>query len=293
MTQIRIAYLLLVHKCPEQVNMFIEQLLRHGCCDVYIHIDSKNLEMRDSIKKDKHVFICSEYDVKWGSFEIIKAAIKLMRIVQASSVQYSHIYFGSGQDLIIKKGIYEFLKLNPENIFLKIVGKVDDSKRESARYRILWPKNLMIRNDMHPYRFVRIAMQLLCRCGIVIRPNKKRLKDNINFYEGRTWFIVPIEVMNYLLEYIDSNSLYVDFWEESLASDLMFFQTIIMNSSFACKVKDELMYVNFGKTFRTMNHPLTITMNNIDEIEKNNFFYARKFELNKDKNVIKYFKDKI
>ena len=38
MSQIRIAYLLVAHKCPEQVNLFINQLLNYGDCDVYVHV---------------------------------------------------------------------------------------------------------------------------------------------------------------------------------------------------------------------------------------------------------------
>lgn len=41
MTNVKIAYLLVAHKNPEQVNMFINQLLQYGACDVYVHVDKK------------------------------------------------------------------------------------------------------------------------------------------------------------------------------------------------------------------------------------------------------------
>ena len=69
----------------------------------------------------------------------------------------------------------------------------------------------------------------------------------------------------------------------------MFFQTIIMNSQYANNVCDELMYVNFGKTFSTMNHPLTITMEDVASIEKSNCFCARKFEYLTNRDVIDYY----
>lgn len=292
MSEIRIAYLLVAHKCSEQVNMFIKQLLAYGDCDVYVHVDKKNPELLNDIIESPRVYKYSVYDVRWGSFEIVKSALYLMRMAIESGKIYSHIYFGSGQDLLVKKGLYEYLQLNSNKIFLRIVGEIKNTNRESARYRVCWPHKLMIRNDLHPYRFLRIFIQLLCKIGIVIKKNKKVLNKKVRFYEGRTWFIAPYEVIEYIINYVNENPDYIDYWEDSLASDLMFFQTIIMNSSFAKNVEDELMYVNFGKTFGTMNHPLTITMHDLNKINNGNYYFARKFELGESKDIIAYYINK-
>ena len=288
MRDIKIVYLLVAHKCPEQVNMFIGQLLNYGDCDVYVHVDKKNPDLFNQIIESPRVFKCSVYDVRWGSFEIVKAAIELMKMVKNSGINYTHMYFGSGQDLLVKKGLYDYLSGHKKSVFLHIVDEISNSNRASARYRICWPRKLMIRNDLHPYRFIRIAMQMLCKFGIVITPNKKTLNKKVRFYQGRTWFIAPIEVLQYIVDYVENNPDYVDFWEDSLASDLMFFQTIIMNSPYADDVEDELMYVKFGETFSTMNHPLTVTMQDIETIKNGNYFCARKFEYEK-LDVIKYY----
>lgn len=285
----RIAYLIIVHKLPEQINKLIKQLINYGECDIYIHIDKKNINIANEINQNENVFIYSQYHVRWGSFEIIKAAIFLMRKAIESRNKYSHIYFGSGQDLIIKDGLYDFLAENRENIFMKIHGEITNKNRASARYRIKWPQKLMIRNDWHIYRLIRILIQMLCVLGIRIYPNNKTYNANIRYYHGRTWFIAPFSVIDYIISFIDNNPDFVDFWNDSLASDLMFFQTIIMNSDYANKVKDELMYVKFGKTFGTMNHPLIICQKNIKEIEKSGFYFARKFDWNVDNKVIEYF----
>lgn len=291
MKEIRIAYLLLAHKCPEQINMFIKQLLNYGDCDIYLHIDKKAKNIIPEIEKSENIFIISEYSVSWGSFEIPKAALSLMKLAAASGRKYTHYYFGSCQDLLVKKGMYEFLASNPNNIFLRIHGPVKDKSRASARYKVCWPKKLMIRNDWHPYRFVRVAIQYLCQAGIVCRKNEVKISKDIVFFEGRTWFIAPNAIIEYILDYIENNPEFIKFWEKSLASDLMFFQTIIMNSEYKDFVKDELMYVNFGKTFGTMNHPLNITIQDNEKIEAGNYFCARKFEYN-DIDTIKYYLEK-
>ncbi len=279
---IKTAYLLVVHKNPDLVNEFIAQLLQNGDCDIYIHIDKKNESISKDIVRNEHVFVCSEYEVRWGSFEIVKAAIELMRAANAADKGYTHFYFGSGQDLLVKKGLYGHLADNPEKIFMQIYREVTKRDRASARYRIRWPRKYMIRNDRHFYRFVRIWMQMLCKIGIVCHPNRIELNNPVKFYTGSTWFIAPIEVMRYILDYIDDNPDYCMFWEDSLASDLMFFQTIVMNSPYACNVTDGLMYVRWGETFATRNHPQDVTIEDDKYIEAGNYFCARKFDCNRE-----------
>ena len=287
--KIKIAYLLLVHKDPVQVNLFIRQILQYGDADIYIHLDTKNKKIAGSILTDERVKIFSRYDVRWGSFAIVQAGIFLMDRALHSGADYSHIYFGSGQDLIVRKGLYEYLQAYPEKIFIRISKKVTDADRAAARYLIAWPGWLMVRNDYHVYRLIRIVMQVLCACHVNIRPSARKLQHPVTMYEGRTWFICPVKAAAFILDYINANQDFVSYWKDSLASDLMFFQTIIMNSGYAPDVEDELMYVRFGKTFGTMNHPVIISRKDLKEIRQGNYFFARKFDYHTDRDLIRYF----
>lgn len=284
---VRIAYILLVHHLPEQANTFIRQLLDYGDCDIYVHIDKKNRRIADDIVKDERVFLSSKYEIRWGSFEIVAAAIELMRQVVRSGKEYTHVYYGSGQDLLVKRGLYEYLGRYPDKVFMDVFSEITDRDRDSARYRVRWSRRLMVREDWHPYRFIRIAMQLLCKFGVVLYPNKVRL-EHMRMYWGTTWFIAPAEVIQYICSYLDSHPEYIRFWKDSLAPDLMFFHTIIMNSEYRDKVRDGLMYVNPGKTFGTNNHPISINKKDIELIEDKVCFCARKFDFG-DKEMIDYY----
>ncbi len=291
MGNIKIAYLLLVHNCPEQVNKFVEQIVNYGDADVYIHVDKKNKSMSEHITKSSKIHVYSEYDVSWASFEIVRAAYFLISKSIESGVNYSHIYFGSGQDLLVKRGLYEYLANKPNKIFMKMYGEITNKDRQSARYRVRWPKWLMVRDDWSIQRIVRIIIQLLCTVGIVVFPNKTLLDKKVKFFYGGTWFIAPFDVAVYINDYINNHPDFVEFWESSLASDLMFFQTIIMNSKYKDYVEDELMYVRFGKSFGTMNHPMDITVDDDIRIEEGDYYCARKFNY-KDKYSIDYYINK-
>lgn len=290
MMKIKIAYVLLAHKNPKQINLFVQQLLKYGDCEIYIHIDKKSENIISQIKENKKVHVYSIFDVRWGSFEIIEATLYLMRIMLNSGNIYSHVYFGSGQDLLVKKGLYEYLEEYPDNIFLKIEKEIKKNDLLTGCYKVKWPKELMVRDDWRIKRFIRIFIECMNRMGITFFPNKRKIDSNIKIYMGRTWFIAPVKVISYIVCFLENNKSFMDYWKDSLASDLMFFQTIIMNSPFKYKVTDELMYVNFGKTFGTKNHPLTITEKDISKIQEGNYYCARKFEI-KESKVIKYFVD--
>lgn len=284
---IRLAYMLLCHKDATQINGFVKQLLSYGDCDIYIHVDKKNEKLVEEIEQNEHVFCYSEYKVEWGSFEIVQAAIFLMQKIRESGKEYSHVYFGSGQDLIVRRGLYEHLLSHGETkAFIRINREVKKRDRQASRFLIRWPKRLLVRNNLHPYRFIRILIQLLCKMGIRLFPNKRKLENPVKFYWGGTWFVITQDMMEYILDYCDSHPDYVDYWRDSLASDLMFFQTIIMNSPHKEQVENELIFVQFGKSFKTKNHPVTVTESDVKTIEESGKFFARKFEPSVDTAVI-------
>ncbi|MCI9533521.1 MAG: hypothetical protein HFG53_01755 [Lachnospiraceae bacterium] len=287
--QIKVAYLLLVHNNPKQLNIFINQLLNNGDCDIYIHIDRKNREIEKEIVQNSHIHIYSIYEVKWGSFEIIKASIYLMRKAIKSNIQYTHFYFGSGQDLLVKKGLYKYLSDHPKDIFINVYNEVNDMSRIGARYRVCWPKILMKRNDVHIYRLIRFIIQILCSIGIVMFPNRHKLRKGIRIYTGSTWFLGTYDLLCYIIQYLDNNCYYMDFWKNSLASDLMFFHTIIMNSEYSTNIVGDIVYKKWGATLKSRNHPVIIEMKNIKEIEESDFYFARKFDMSVDYNVISYY----
>lgn len=118
--EVKVAYLLLAHNKPEQLNLFIRQLKAYGDCDIYIHVDKKNQSMIDSIEKDTGVYLISKYEVSWASFSMIEATIELMQAVVNSRKRYSHVYYGSGDDLLVKNGMYEYLAEHPHSVFMNL-----------------------------------------------------------------------------------------------------------------------------------------------------------------------------
>jgi hypothetical protein len=270
--------------------MFIKQIQNYGDADIYIHVDKKNSKMVNEIKKSEHVFVISEYEVRWASFEMMAATISLMKLILQSGNDYTHIYYGSGNDLLVRRGLYKYLSNHPDDLFMKIECKMDDSKPDSSRYRVKWPRKLMVRENWHPYRFIRGILHRLCSVGIIPLKNGHHLDEKITIYRGSQWFIVPYEVIEFFVSYISDNPDYLEFWKDVLAPDEFIFQTLAMNSRYKDKVKPSLMYIDVVDTLKAHNHPKTITMDDIKKIdEAETCFAARKFDLNEDEEVIRYY----
>lgn len=145
-----------------------------------------------------------------------------------------------------------------------------------------------MRNDWHPYRIIRWMYHILFRLGIVLHENKRYIEFE-KIYRGSQWFIVPFEVIEQCIKYIDDTPSYLEYWKEALAPDEFLFQTLIMNSEYASKVQQPVIYINFEHTLMKHNHPTTITVNDFKTIEESGCFYARKFDMSFDAEAVQHY----
>ena len=79
------AIIILVHQLPEQVNIFLNQLLKATDMDIYIHINKRCDSLREQLLKDERIIIPSDnVEITWGSDEILKAILLMFRHIQES-----------------------------------------------------------------------------------------------------------------------------------------------------------------------------------------------------------------
>jgi hypothetical protein len=186
----KIAYLILAHKNPQQLSRLISRLNKDG---VYfsIHISLTASVPLDEFKKqigssfpdsNNIRFIDERYRGTWGSSDLIKTSIALIRSVLKFEVD--SLVLISGQDYPIKrsKDFYELLAANKGKIFMEY-KEVD------------WPKNKI--NRMNSYFFPEIFNfgkelnpPILSRLITRILPRRKFV-EGMKLYTGRYWCILP------------------------------------------------------------------------------------------------------
>lgn len=295
-SDISIAYMLLVHKNPDQVNKFIEQIIKHEHSDVYVHIDKKSVHfMIDKIMKHPRVYILQDsVSGSWGDISLVDATIKLINAVVDSERKYEFLCLRSGQDMIVKEGYEKYLTENKERNFIT-VSKIDKSNSYAACVNIRWPKcTRRLYDNMHPFRLLRSLLKYMYYYGFNLFPNKNKLPESFSIYDGSQWFTISMSFGKYIINYLHKNQWYYDAFKDALVPDTCFFQTLIKNSPFSNTVINiNHVYMRWGSTIKDNNHPVTLTTDDINGIEATDNYFARKFDENVDNEVIKYFYNKV
>ncbi|WP_147533184.1 beta-1,6-N-acetylglucosaminyltransferase [Bacillus marasmi] len=290
----RTAYILQIHKNPDQVNRFIKQLITTEHADVFVHIDKKNTKIiSGKIMKHPQVKILPiSINCEWGDISQVDTTILLLREVLASKNDYDFVALRSGQDLIVKEGFKQFLTENTDRIFLHY-KKVSDENL--GFMKINWPSFARKRyTSKHPIRVYRRVLLNCYKRGINLAPNHNHWPKDYSFYKGSQWFTIPFPVAKYMIDFIDKNPWYYRFFEKTLVPDESFFHTLILNSPYKANVVNtNLMFLKWGETLSERNSPQNLTNEDVSLIEASNEFFARKFDEAIDGNVIEYFIKKV
>lgn len=76
----KVAFLMQCHKNPKQINLLLKAL-NHPQVDVFIHVDSKNENIRENIEKIDGVYLLPKkdcVDVQWAQFSQVQATLNLL-----------------------------------------------------------------------------------------------------------------------------------------------------------------------------------------------------------------------
>ena len=288
----RKAYLLLVHKNPEQFNLLIKQLLSDKEADIFIHVNKKSEEIIPAIYVDKRIVILeNNIEVYWGNETINDALILLLRRALDSKIDYRYFSYRTGADIQVKSGISEFLEENNGKIFIN-PRHIKQTDIFYGHLSVRWPEKTrrLYENKWKPWRIYRKLLLVMNKYNNILFKVDSALPDGMELYWSRFWGFLPSDVARYIVQFIDQNQWIVKLFRKTLVPDEMFIPTIIMNSSFAHRIANDDLCKLVG---HKNNHPTVITSEDIMTIKKSGSFFARKVDSSVDANVINYYYKKI
>lgn len=277
----KVAFLMLCHKNPKQINLLLKAL-KHPQIDVFIHVDSKNENIREDIEKSDGVYLLPKkdcVDVQWAQFSEVKATLNLLNVA-ISKGGYSHYFLISGQDFPLKSigKIVRFLNERKDENFIDCAL----IKRFEKRNDIYFPRMVIGR---------RIWQKILK--GILVYSTGgwnqtfsiiKRLKPaNVQYYFGSQWWCLNDAMVKWIYNFLENYPEYIKLFKHSLCPDECFFQTLVMNSPFANTTKPYLHYIKWEKG---KSSPNTLTTIDYEELKKAEKLIARKFDINVDAEII-------
>lgn len=278
----KVAFLMLCHKNPKQINLLLKAL-KHPQIDVFIHVDSKNENIREDIEKSDGVYLLPKkdcVDVQWAQFSEVKATLNLLNAAISEGGGYSHYFLISGQDFPLKSigKIVRFLNERKDENFIDCAL----IKRFEKRNDIYFPRMVIGR---------RIWQKILK--GILVYSTGgwnqtfsiiKRLKPaNVQYYFGSQWWCLNDAMVKWIYNFLENYPEYIKLFKHSLCPDECFFQTLVMNSPFANTTKPYLHYIKWEKG---KSSPKTLTTIDYEELKKAEKLIARKFDINVDAEII-------
>jgi len=97
----KIAYIILAHKYPEQLVRLVSRLQTENTC-FFIHIDGKtdqetSSQMVNQLQHIPSVYFVKRYKCFWGDFNIIKATLEAIATLLKSKIEFDYAILLSGQ----------------------------------------------------------------------------------------------------------------------------------------------------------------------------------------------------
>ena len=294
--QPRIAFLLMVHENPEQINQFLRQLLDYEHSEIYIHVDLKQKHIQPHLLENERIHILEKsIHGKWGDY----AQIEMIDLLLRYSYQHGpHDYYSlhSGSDLAIRpvNEYAAYLSRMQRYAFYygpklprKCWGHGGGLERLALHYPPILRKKYPYK---HPMRYIRAFYQIAYEHGII---KGKPILEQYQFSGGSEWFTVSEQAVIDYVNFIDNHPDYNLLFRNALAGDEIYFLSIfdMMKNDRVVENENNLRYIDW--TIRKSNpyagSPSICEMAFLSEIEESGAFFARKFDSRIDNNIIEYF----
>lgn len=229
----KICYLILAHNNFRHLDRLIDALADTDSF-FYIHIDKKTADTY--IPSQENVYIIPErIDINWGGFTMIGATLALMKYAMEHTPDADYYALISGVDYPVrpKEFLYNLLEKGKEYID---IAPVPVPFKPAERYEYYYFD--YDRRNLKHYNPKFLAEVLL---------KKLRIKKKAPFkiFAGTQWFALTQACIRYILETIEKDKRYVDFFRHTLVPDEAFFQTIIGNSPFYEQTAASLTYTDW------------------------------------------------
>jgi hypothetical protein len=274
----RIAYLIMAHKNPSQIEKLIRRI-DHPQFDVYIHLDKKtNIEDYAHLENlNRAYFIQNRLKVTWGGISIPDAVLASMQEIIATGREYDFITLMSGQDYTLRdpEEIYSYFNKRKGKNFLYLESLISPWWHEAIKR--------IDRYDMVNYPFRgRYRLQWLMNAFL---PKKKFPLPYILYGGPRAaWFTITIECAQYIIRVMKEYPQIRKFFYYTWGADEFIFPTIIMNSEFkkTVVIDNDFLYVDWSQGGSS---PKILTKDDFHVMKKSCCYFARKFDKDIDEEI--------
>lgn len=287
-----IAYIVSAYKLPALLVRLVERLDAPGTC-TYIHVDAKTDDsifraMTEPLADRADVEFLPRHACYWGDFGHVAATLKGLRALIASERSFDYVVLLTGQDYPIRSNadIAATLQEAAGRIFMDWMPIPNAHWTDGGSYRIehwhfrVGERVLPFPGAPFRHTLLNAAWSLPAR---VLRL-RRSFPAGMTPYGGSSYWMMPADCARHVDGFVRTNPEFVRFFRHVHVPDEIFFQTIVMNSSFRDRVDpDALRYVDW---IGDVDNPKVLTMTDYDAFMQSNALFARKFDPGVDAAVL-------
>jgi hypothetical protein len=302
-----IVYIILAFDNPKQIKRLVNSLNAEGV-NFYIHVDLKvdqspfEFELQE-FSNLKFVNSNERKEISWGDNKMVKAILNLMKMVKENH-KTGYCVLLSNNDYPIKSNteIRSYFSKNFGASFMSISKfdknsylynqrlkhyKFELSKKRQDMLTIpsIWEKDFYRKSSFGAIIKVLKSKQK----NSLIKIFKKRQEPvGIESFLGSSWWAIPIEVMDEILNFCDSNTRFVKYHEETFISDEIFFPTILKhldkNGKIETKILGRVVYLEFKNN---ESSPIDFRASDFDKLVElpERFLFVRKLNTKIDETI--------
>lgn len=278
-----VAYLILAHKDPEQLARLVAALPANS--PIMIHFDLRadpalfDLAVKRLGMRPKLQFV-ERFACHWGGFEIVQGMISLIRSLASCEINFDFATLLSGVDYPIKSNreVAAFLNQHRGEEFIKsfLLTAPNRWSEHGGYYKI--PNRVLCRHLSYRSRVVRL-------------PGFRKMPGGLQPYGGSQWWTLSRDAIAYIARFVDRRREFLSFFRRSFIPDELFIQTVLSNSHFADRVaQDDLRFMIWDRP--APPYPATLTLRDLDVLLASNKFFARKFDMHIDADILQALDDR-
>jgi len=291
----KIAYIVLAHKLPEQLIRLVRKLNTPGSV-FFIHVDKKAhaeiyKRMTESLASCENVHFLERHAIYYGDYSHVRATLAGIRKLLVFQIPFDYVILITGQDYPIKSNeqIETCLRDSGQKSYMEYFSlpdgdnwKDDNGGQDRINYWYLhwrgWELPLMKRIQS----WVSIPDRTWSFLSKVL-PLQRCLPGKFKGYGGSAYWCLSRDCTEYVDEFTRRNRSFVKFFEHVGIPGEIFFQTILLNSPLRDRVvNDNLRYIVWSNS----RHPATLGKPDFDLFMDTHNLFARKFDITKDEKVL-------
>lgn len=242
----KLAYLILAHDCPNHLSRLVSALNYNNTC-IFIHVDKKccinNFE--NLFSSEDALLIPNRVRVHWGEFSIVKATLNLIAEALTDNNRFDYLILLSGADYPLRSNEYlrDFFAKNSGTQFISLTQM--PNKISNKPLTRLEHYRFSTRIDLGFYKgLVNLLNKGIKTIGI--KRDYKKALGSLTPFGGGQWWALTKQACDYILNFVQQNPKFVRFFRHANIPDEMFFQTILGNSRFKHRIKDNLTFTDWS-----------------------------------------------